>query len=87
MRPEKIKLLFIISDGQPNDQEYYGETAYEDIRSIVKDARRNGIEVVAAAIGDDKAQIEEIYQEGFLDISDLSRLPKLMTNLVKRRMI
>ena len=40
-----------------------------------------------AAIGDDKENIQAIYQDEFLDISDLSKLPKIMTNIVKKRVL
>ena len=38
----------------------------------------------AAAIGADKANIERIYKEGFLDITDLNKLPMNLTKLVLR---
>ena len=36
----------------------------------------------AAAIGDDKPNIERIYKDGFLDITDLNKLPMQLTKLV-----
>ena len=36
----------------------------------------------AAAIGDDKPNIERIYKEGFLDITDINKLPMFLTKLV-----
>lgn len=86
-RPEMIKLLFIISDGQPNHTGYRGSKAREDISGIVKKYRRKGIEVIATAIGDDKTVIREIYGNSFLDITDLSTLPKSLISLVKKRII
>ena len=85
-RPEEIKMCFIISDGTPNHNSYGGEEAYKDISRIVSLARRHGVEVFAAAVGEDKKQIQEIYSGNrFLDISDLSRLPQLMLKIVKKR--
>ena len=87
-RPEEIRLLLIISDGQPNDENYGGEAAADDIRSIVKKYRRKGIDIVAAAIGDDKERIKEIYgSETYLNISDLSTLPKTLVKLVAKRIV
>ena len=88
LRVEDVKMLIIISDGQPNDSGYGGEAAAEDIRSIVTRYRRQGVETIAAAIGDDKENIRDIYGAGaFLDIDDLDRLPKALAGLVKKRML
>lgn len=84
-RPEEIKLMFIISDGLPYAMGYSGKPACEDIRRIVKGAQKDGIEVFAAAIGDDKEAIENIYGNSFLDITDLSKLPKTLVTLIKKR--
>ena len=46
--------------------------------------RRKGIAFIAAAIGDDKPNIERIYGDAFLDITDLSQLPVKLTAVVKR---
>ena len=86
-RPERIKMLIIISDGQPYDQNYGGEGAAQDIRSIIGRYRRKGIETFAAAIGTDKDRIRSIYGEGYIDITDLQKLPKMMTNIVKKRLL
>ena len=86
-RPEEVKLMFVISDGQPNDGNYSGSSARADIQNIVKSARRNGIEVFAAAIGNDKEHIQAIYGDGFLDITDLSKFPKMLTGMVKKRIL
>ncbi len=84
-RPEEIKLMFIISDGLPYDHGYSGEPARKDIKQIVRDAEKNGIETFAAAIGDDKDAIEAIYGDSFLDITNLSKLPKILVSLIKKR--
>lgn len=80
----KKKLLIIISDGQPADYGYYGTEAEADLRGIKREYEKKGITLFAAAIGDDKENIQRIYQNGFLDITDLEDLPKHMTLLVKQ---
>ena len=85
-RPEEMKVFFIISDGQPAHDGYGGEEARKDIQAIVAKGRRAGVETFAAAIGSDKDKIEAIYKEGFLDIDDLSKLPKTLTKLVRKRL-
>ena len=86
-RPEKLKLLIVISDGQPNHKDYRGTCAEEDIQNIIKHYNRKGIEVVGAAIGDDRETISRIYGDGYLDIDDLSKLPKILTQLVRKRLL
>lgn len=83
-RPEEVKLLILVSDGQPCDSWYYGSAAEEDLRGIKLEYRRRGIIFIAAAIGDDKPDIERIYGDSFLDITDLTQLPVKLTNMVKR---
>lgn len=83
-RPEIIRILFLVSDGQPADSGYMGSAAEEDLRGIKQEYQRKGIIFVAAAIGDDKQNIERIYGDSFLDITDLNQLPTKLTNVVKR---
>ena len=86
-RQEQVRLLIIISDGRPNDEGYGGEEAARDIQTIVKQCKQKGIEVLACAIGDDKENIAAIYGDSFIDITDLSRLPKTLVGIVKKRII
>ncbi len=86
-RQEQVRLLIIISDGRPNDEGYGGEEAARDIQTIVKQCKQKGIEVLACAIGDDKENIAAIYGDSFIDITDLSKLPKTLVGIVKKRII
>ena len=83
-RTEELKLLILVSDGQPADTGYYGTAAEEDLRGIQQEYRRKGVLFIAAAIGDDKEDIERIYGDSFLDITDLNQLPVKLTQVVKR---
>ena len=83
-RTEPVKILILVSDGQPADDDYYGTAAEEDLRGIKQEYHRKGILLVAAAIGDDKACIERIYGDAFLDITDLTQLPVKLTTMVKK---
>ena len=80
----EVKLLIIICDGQPNDNGYSGSEAEADLRGIKLEYSRKGVQVFAAAIGDDRDRIERIYGNGFLDITDLNQLPILLTGLIAR---
>ena len=77
-RPEELKLLILVSDGQPADTGYYGTAAEEDLRGIQQEYRRKGILFVAAE------NMERIYGDSFLDITDLNQLPVKLTQVVKR---
>ena len=81
-RPERMKILIIISDGQPAGCDYGGTEAEADLRGIKHEYKNKGVTMFAAAIGDDKPNIERIYKEGFLDITDINKLPMYMTKLI-----
>ena len=83
-RPEELRLLMLVSDGQPAAPGYYGTAAEEDLRGIQQEYRRKGVLFLAAAIGDDKENIQRIYGDAFLDISDLHQLPVKLAQAVKR---
>lgn len=82
LRTETIKLLILISDGQPAADGYYGTAAEADLRGIKREYSRKGIRLFSAAIGEDKPNIKRIYGDGFLDISDLNKLPVNLGNLI-----
>ena len=83
-RAEDVKLLMLVSDGQPADSGYFGTAAEEDLRGVKQEYQRKGILFVAAAIGNDKENIERIYGDSFLDISDLNKLPVKLAGIIKR---
>lgn len=50
-RPERHRLLLLLSDGKPNDVDHYeGRYALEDTRKAVQDARRQGVAVFAVTV-------------------------------------
>ena len=83
-RHEDVKMLMLVSDGQPLDSGYYGTAAEEDLRGIRQEYQRKGVLFVAAAIGSDKENIERIYGNSFLDITDLNKLPVKLAGIIKR---
>lgn len=55
-RPERHRLLLVLTDGKPNDSDYYeGRYAIEDTRRAVLDAQRNQLTVFGVTI-DSEAQ-------------------------------
>ena len=83
-RTEEVKILMLVSDGQPADSGYYGTAAEEDLRGVKQEYQRKGILFVAAAIGADKDNIERIYGDSFLDITNLNKLPVKLAGIIKR---
>lgn len=84
-RPEKKKFLILLSDGLPNASGYSGEVAKRDLKAVKERLEKQGVVFLAAAIGDDKENIQEIYGNAFLDISDLKKLPEKLTKEVLKR--
>lgn len=82
LREEEIKLLILISDGNPRENNYFGETAKLDLQNVKRNLERKGVKMFAAAIDDDRQKIEEIYQDGFLNISDLKAMPLKLAGLL-----
>ena len=81
-----VKILIIICEGQPNDDGYSGSAAEADLRGIKLEYSRKGVQIYAAAIGDDRQNIERIYGDGYLDITDLNDLPVMLTSLIARNL-
>lgn len=79
-----MKLVIVVSDGQPNNNGYQGAIAFDDLRHIKSDAKKAGIDIIAAAIDEDKEIIQDIYGSGFLNISNLKKLPQAITNTIKK---
>jgi len=83
-RQEEIKILFTISDGRPYAYNYGGEMALKDIRAVLDKCYSKRIVVMAAAVGNDKEEIENIYGDNFVNISDMERLPDVFISKIKR---
>ena len=82
--PQTTKLLISISDGQPKAMpDYTGNIAVEDMKQIISQYSRQGILFLAAAIGQDKDAICDIYgQDRFIDITDLKQLPMRLAQII-----
>lgn len=85
-RTEHCKLFVLISDGLPNSNQYKGEAAKKDLIQIKKELAGQGISFLAAAIGSDKERIRDIYQNAFLDISNIEALPVTLAKKVAQEL-
>ena len=83
-RPERNKILILVSDGNPAHTNYWGEAAEEDLRAFRSEFVSCGGLLIAAAISDDKDAIHRIYGQSFMDITDLSSFPLRLTQYLKR---
>lgn len=84
--PQKTKLIISVSDGQPKAMpDYTGEKAAHDMKDTLQEFRRKGIQFLAAAIGQDKEAIRELYGvENTLDITELKQLPARLVQIIAR---
>lgn len=83
-RPEKDKILFVLSDGQPSD--YNGKLSGEDdVKAAVKEARAKGITVIAIFFGSDSFLQSSLKDYEYMYQKDLiaSRPEDITTNLKK----
>lgn len=84
--PQQTKLLISISDGQPKAlPDYSGAFASKDMQQMLTEYARRGITCFAAAIGQDKEMISEIYgRDQCLDISNVLDLPARLVQMIAR---
>ena len=88
-RPEKHKILMVISDGQPACNAYnVDSTGYSDTISAIQDARDLGQSVLGFGIGTDVEILKKFYEDDFVYINVSDDLFKGMmtkiTNMVKK---
>ena len=84
--PQSTKLVISISDGQPKAMpDYTSEIAARDMKNTLCEYRHKGVQFLAAAIGQDKEAICELYgAENTLDITDLKQLPTRLVQVIAR---
>lgn len=80
-----FKLLLLISDGFPYDDQYEGEYAIGDTRKAIDEARAKGVAVVCLSVGSDAdaERLEKVY--GATNYLSIARTEQLTTRL--RRLI
>ena len=91
---QKDKVMLVISDGAPNDDGYRLAEGRMDCQAAVSQAIKNGVTTIAAGLGSDAEDIWRVYKEGrsdkdsasFLDISDISRMPKAFVKILNKRL-
>lgn len=72
------KLLLVISDGYPFDDQYEGAYASADTRKALEEARRNGVACLCLSVGSDanRARLEEVYgQANYMSVEKVDQIP------------
>lgn len=88
VRPEKKKILFVISDGIPQHgyDGYSGHRGYMDTRRAVIEAERNGITVIGIHFGDEPSEIHKLMYPNLV-YSKIATLPPVLGATVKRVLV
>jgi nitric oxide reductase NorD protein len=86
-RPERQRLLLLLTDGKPNDLDVYeGRYGLEDTREAVREARRAGLTPFAVSI-DEQAQdyLPHLFgTQGFVQLRRPAELPLALARLYTR---
>lgn len=90
LRKEPDKICFVISDGLPSCYESREQGA-QDIRNVLLDYSKKNVRYIAFGLGDNQAQIEELYTQGmtaktaakFIRTDEPSSLPKAVVACIR----
>lgn len=85
-RSAKIKLLILLSDGKPLDEDYKGVHAIEDTRMALREARAKGIHPFCITVDRDAREyIHEMYdQVSYTIINNIATLPQKLPRIYKQ---
>jgi nitric oxide reductase activation protein len=85
-RPAKIKLLILLSDGKPLDEDYTGVYAIEDTRTALREARAKGIHPFCITVDRHAGEyIQQMYdQVSYTIINNITALPQKLPRIYKQ---
>jgi len=85
IREEKTKLLILLSDGKPLDQEYHGNYAIEDTRMALRESQRYGIKSFCITVDREAAEyLPRMYASSrWVVIDDVMKLPDKITRIYR----
>ena len=87
-RPEKKKVLIVISDGWPTNIGFHQSVdSFEDTRLTVNEYQKRGITIFGAIIDGDAESVRKIYGDKTMDLTNLVDIPKVLSGVVKRYVI
>lgn len=86
-RPQHHRLLLVLSDGKPNDTDYYeGRYAIEDTRRAILDARKKEVRVFGITVDRDaQAYVPRLFgRGGWAMVSRPEHLPQALPAIYRR---
>jgi nitric oxide reductase activation protein len=83
--PARIKLMIILSDGLPNDQDYSNEYAIADSRSAIRESRSAFVHVHAITVNaSNSAHLDNLYGDvHHTVIADVKQLPDKLPRIYR----
>lgn len=83
-RPEKIKVMIVISDGLPAGSSFYADNPNEDTKLAIANYRKKNINVFGAVV-DQYEQVAEIYGKDYVfDCRSDGALEKELVKIIKK---
>ncbi len=89
-RPNKHKLLVVLTDGKPNDVDHYeGRYGIEDTRKSVQEARRAGVSVFGVTIDREaKSYFPTLFgRGGYSIVPNVARLPVALPAIYRQLVV
>jgi nitric oxide reductase activation protein len=82
----KVRLLILISDGKPLDDEYADEYSLEDTKMALREARLKGIHPFCITIDQAATDyVKRMYGDiGFLVVDEVESLPTRLPKIYQR---
>ena len=81
-------LMMILSDGSPCACDYYGHSAWKDVRKSVTEAEKMNFEIVQINIGDiDEDEVNRTFKNNINLSDDMSALPLELAKIIKKLVI
>lgn len=85
---EEPILFFVISDGDPLANDYYGLPAVKDTASKIRRAEKLGFEIIQVQIGDGHiSNIKMMFNKYIILKNDLSQLPEKLGSILKKSIL
>ena len=85
---EEPILFFVISDGDPLANSYYGTPAVKDTANKIRLAEKLGFEIIQVQIGDGNiSNIKMMFNKYIILKNDLSQLPEKLGSILKKSIL